>query len=424
MNIEHLDKTEERQTRLAYMWLNHFRTMGPNDRMKLFEIFGTPLEVMDSLYKDEQVLSKLVDAEIIKVETKEEILSNDIDRWYSWVNANMDRTGIKCVTPEESLYPERLYELPDRPISIYYRGDITIANETAAVGIVGSRRPTSYGVMEAEQFSTDLASRGVVVVSGMAYGIDSKAHRGAMDVEGKTIAVLGGGVDICYPRTNMDIYFEMCEKQLVLSEYEPEVEHISIHFPQRNRIISGLSDGVLLVEAALQSGTMITADRALEQGRTVYGIPGRATDVNSRGIHRLIKQGAMLVDSPLDIVDDLCQNGILKTKRKPRRKKSTEGSAKASTTFIWNADTSDEEKESQEVITINGASVSRGKNTRKIPLTKEEENIRKKLGYEPIHIDDLIRQNGMQISQTIHILKSLELKGAVKCIEKSYYILR
>lgn len=407
MNIEYLEKTEFRQMRLAYMWLNHFKTMGPNDRNKLFEVFGSPLEVMDSLYKNEQVLTGLVEAGIIKVETREEILSNDLDRWYTWLNENMTRTAIRCVTPEEPDYPARLYYLPDRPICIYYRGDISIANETAAIGIVGSRRPTTYGVLETEMFSADLASRGIVVVSGMAYGIDSKAHRGAIGAGGKTIAVLGGGVDICYPRTNMDIYFEMCEKQLVLSEYEPEVEHISIHFPQRNRIISGLSDGILLVEAALQSGTMITADRALEQGRTVYGIPGRATDINSKGIHKLIKQGAMLVDCPLDIVNDLCQSGILKSKKKTRRKKVTELLPEESTA----------------IKAIKTSSVSLSKYTPKQPLTKEEEMMRQKLGYEPIHIDDLIRQNNMKISETLHIMKSLERKGAVKCIEKSYYIL-
>ncbi len=395
MNLEYLEKTEFRQMRLAYMWLNHFKTMGPNDRNKLFEQFGSPLEIMEAIYNKEQVLSGLVEADIIKVETKEEILSNNLDRWYAWLNENMARTNIKCVTPEEPDYPARLYYLPDRPACIYYRGDIDIANEPAAIGIVGSRRPTSYGVLEAELFSSDLASRGIVIVSGMAYGIDSKAHRGAVGVGGKTIAVLGGGVDICYPRTNMDIYFEMCEKQLVLSEYEPEVEHISIHFPQRNRIISGLSDGILLVEAALQSGTMITADRALEQGRTVYGIPGRATDINSKGVHRLIKQGAMLVDCPLDIVDDLCQGGIIKKKRKTRRKKIGDAQMEKSTL-------------SSPV---------------KSPLSREEEAMRQKLGYEPIHIDDLIRQNDMKISETLHIMKSLERKGAVKCIEKSYYVL-
>ena len=342
------------------------------------------------MYKREQVLTGLVDAGVLKAETKAEIMGDDIDRWYEWLNAAMDRTKTKCVTPEENDYPQRLVNLPDRPSCIYFRGDISIANEEAAIAMVGSRRPTSYGILEAEQFSGNLASRKIVIVSGMAYGIDSKAHRGAMDAGGRTIAVLGGGVDICYPRTNMDIYFEMCENQLVLSEYEPEVQHISIHFPQRNRMISGLSDGVLLVEATLRSGTMITADRALEQGKSVYGIPGRVTDINSRGIRKLIKQGAVLVDDPLDIVQDLYENGII------RRKLETKESRKE----------------------------SRNSRRKKQSLTTEEEIMKKRLGYEPIHIDDLIRQNNMDISKTIHIMKSLEAKGAVKCIEKSYYILR
>ena len=252
-----------------------------------------------------------------------------------------------------------------------------------------------------DQFSRGLSNKGIAIVSGMAYGVDGKAHRSCIEEKGKTIAVLGGGVDICYPRTNLDIYLEMCENQLVLSEYEPGEAHKTLHFPARNRIISGLADGVLVTEAALRSGTMITVDRALEQGRTVYAVPGRMTDLMSKGTNNLIKQGAILVDSTEDIVRDML--GIEESKTKQTRKTSARQANSSNTTN----------------------EVSLAKDSACNPsLNEKEKSIIGMLGYEPVFIDDLIRSNGMNIGETLGTLRHLEGLGLIVSVENSYYVLK
>jgi len=200
-------------------------------------------------------------------------------------------------------YPSILNEIYDPPLILYARGDPS-ALEAAAVAIVGTRKPTPYGLQMAEGLACDLASRGVVVTSGLARGIDAAAHRGCLDANGRTIAVLGCGIDVTYPREHRRLTERILERGLTLSEFPPGTSPAPQNFPVRNRIISGLSLGTLIVEASEYSGSLITARLAMEQNREVLAIPGNLTSPRSFGPNFLIKQGAKLVQSWRDIVEE------------------------------------------------------------------------------------------------------------------------
>jgi DNA processing protein len=212
--------------------------------------------------------------------------------------------GISLVTIRDELYPPLLREIFDPPLTLYARGDMALA-KNPAVAIVGSRRPTAYGRAMAQRLAFDLAARGLAIVSGLARGIDSASHQGALDANGKTIAVLGSGMDVVYPSENKKLFATIAEKGLLLSEFPLGAFPAPQNFPIRNRIISGLSLGVVVVEAAQYSGSLITARLAMEQNREVFGVPGSLTNKNSWGPHVLIKQGAKLIQDWQDVVEEL-----------------------------------------------------------------------------------------------------------------------
>ena len=390
--------------------------------MRLIEYFGTPEEMMESLTAEDYIntLDELLEKKMFKPSVAQEIKQMQSDKWFEKLMKDLDRTGIKVVTLYDEEYPERLRMIPDSPLAIYYRGNLSLAESEYTLGMVGSRRPTFYGMGVAEEFATELARKGIVIVSGMAMGIDARSHQGAVRAGGKTIAVLGGGVDICYPRTNIDIFLEMCQDHLVLSEYEPGEEHKSLHFPLRNRIISGLSDGLLVVEAALRSGTLITVDYALEQGKEIYAIPGRVGDMMSKGANSLIKKGAMLVDSPVDIILNTVDGKFMKV-----RSEIMNGTTVEIKNSAINA-AKDEAKDAAKDAEKNEKRQFKTKSEKKkavAELPAAEQKILGMLGYEPVYIDEIIRANNMDISGTLQSLRNLEDKGYVKSIEQSYYIL-
>ncbi len=212
--------------------------------------------------------------------------------------------GAVCLTFQDPRYPERLREIFDPPLLLYAMGDISLL-DADLVGVVGSRRPTAYGRAMALRLSTDLAAHGLGIISGLARGIDAAAHQGALDANGKTIAVMGSGIDVVYPAENKKLYEAIAAKGLLLSEFSLGTFPAPQNFPIRNRIISGLSAGVLVVEAAEHSGSLITARLAMEQNREVFAVPGSVTNKNSWGPHLLIKQGAKLVQDWQDVLEDL-----------------------------------------------------------------------------------------------------------------------
>ena len=213
------------------------------------------------------------------------------------------KAGWQVVAYSSPDYSERLKQLPDPPLVLYVHGDVKLLSQLS-MAIVGTRRPTAYGSQVAQRMARDLAQRQLVIVSGLARGVDSAAHRGTLEVAGKTVAVLGSGVDVIYPRENKKLAEQIAASGAVISEFPPGTSPAPENFPIRNRIISGLSLGVLVVEAAEYSGSLITARLAVEQNREVFAVPGNITSAQSFGPNHLIKQGAKLVDEWMDVVEE------------------------------------------------------------------------------------------------------------------------
>ena len=208
------------------------------------------------------------------------------------------------VTLADPDYPRALLEIPDPPTLLYVRGHVELLNRPS-LAIVGSRNPTPQGLLNAERFAAALADAGLVITSGLALGIDAAAHRGALSTGGETVALIGTGIDRIYPARNRELALEIGDKGCIVSEFPIGTPVTSANFPRRNRLISGIARGVLVVEATIQSGSLITARLAGEQGREVLAIPGSIHTPQSRGCHQLIKQGAKLVESVQDVLEEL-----------------------------------------------------------------------------------------------------------------------
>ncbi len=225
----------------------------------------------------------------------------------------LDETGIRFISKFHSDYPKDLRHIQHPPMGLYLLGCLP-DEQLPRIGVVGARRCSEYGLTASHKLSKALAAHGVVIVSGMARGIDSQSHLGALEGNGFTIAVLGCGVDVCYPPENRALREEIIKNGCLVSEYPPKTKPIPAYFPARNRIISGLSRAIIVVEAAKVSGTSITVDEALEQGRDVFAVPGNITSKLSEGTNTLIKQGAIPVSNFEDVLDNL---GIPYAKEEP-----------------------------------------------------------------------------------------------------------
>lgn len=212
--------------------------------------------------------------------------------------------GARLITIRDDDYPCRLREIADPPVALYVKGRLPDRDD-AVIAIVGSRQATAYGLGIAEQFAMRMAEAGAAVISGMALGIDAAAHRGTLKAGGRTIAVLGCGLDVIYPQRNRELHVEVPERGCLISEFPFGALPMPYNFPRRNRIVSALSHGVLVVEANARSGALITAEFAMEQGREVYAVPGRIDSLQSRGPHELLRHGAKLVLCVDDIFDDI-----------------------------------------------------------------------------------------------------------------------
>ena len=234
---------------------------------------------------------------------------------------DLSRRGMAFVSLEDPAYPARLRAIPDMPLGLYYKGRLPDPSAPAAA-VIGSRRADRYGLEQAERFAAALARQGVSVISGMALGVDGAAGRAALKAGGASFAVLGSGADVCYPPANRDLYDLLSRRGGILSEYVPGTQARPGLFPPRNRIISGLSDLVLVIEARAGSGTLITTDYALAQGREVFALPGRVTDPLSEGCNRLLSQGASIALDPKDLTERFF--GI-REGDPPRKKKKEEG---------------------------------------------------------------------------------------------------
>lgn len=292
--------TEEEK---AYIhWLYQAAGMGSRGFLRSLSSFGTPRE----LYR--LTISGVLSEKVSERFQKKVAQMSEFTRGYDVAGAygRMRERGIFLVTEGEPRFPRRLSRIPDKPYALYCAGKLPQEGKKA-VALIGARDCTAYGRYMAQQYGAAFAKEGVQVISGMARGIDGIGQTAALEEGGYSLGVLGCGVDICYPRGNRELYEALLSGGGVCSEYPPGIEPRAVLFPPRNRIISGLCDAVLVVEAREKSGTLITVDMALEQGREVYAVPGRVTDPLSGGCNRLIRQGAGMASSPEEFLGELLE---------------------------------------------------------------------------------------------------------------------
>jgi DNA processing protein len=278
--------------------------IGPETARKLLSACGLPENIFNAGHSE---LCKLVPERIVHalLAAPSEKTQALIEKTIAWTG----QPGNHMLTLADPAYPPSLLDISDPPVILYAKGRLELLTRRA-IAIVGSRNATMQGSSNASQFADTLSRAGLAIVSGLALGIDAAAHRGALQTagdpaSGSTVAVIGTGADIVYPARNRDLAHQIAEYGCIVSEYALGTPAIAANFPRRNRIISGLARGVLVIEAAAQSGSLITARMALEQGRDVFAIPGSIHSPLSKGCHLLIKQGAKLVESANDVVEEL-----------------------------------------------------------------------------------------------------------------------
>jgi DNA processing protein len=278
-------------------------TIGPNNALveKIEDFFGDEglknLHLMLNELKDSNILDK------VKYNSVKRFVEEDKIEFYI---EYLEKENIRTITKYDNDYPDKLKYIDNQPYVLYIKGDLEKLNTSKiGISIVGSRKATSYGKWVVENIAGDLADKGVSIISGMAYGIDSIAHRVSLERGNFTVAVLGSGIDVIYPAKNKKLYYDIEEKGCLISEFAPGTRPMGFNFPLRNRIISGLGDGVLVVEAGIKSGSIITATRGAEQGKEVFAVPGNIDSIYSKGTNRLIRDGAKIVTCAEDILEEL-----------------------------------------------------------------------------------------------------------------------
>lgn len=345
------------EEQLAVWALTRIKGLGPAGLRKLIERYGSAVSVFELAARDIEIGDKIIG------QLKR---GYDIDEMKSKLQ-NTIPDGSEIIVLTEGDYPAKLKTIFDPPPLIYFMGDLHCL-EGPTVAIVGSRKPSDYGRRMACRFAEDLASAGVTIISGMAFGIDACAHRATMDVGGKTAAVYGSGLDYVYPSAHRELAGEIAHSGCLVSEFPKGTKPERHNFPIRNRIIAGLSDGVLVVEAAQRSGALVTAGIALEQNRDVFAVPGSADSDMSFGPNNLIKQGAV----PVTVVDDILAN------------------------FNWHKSENN---------------VARRTDLSK--LNEEELSLYNHLSIQPIHLDEIGKKISLGPSRIAELLLNLELKGYI-----------
>ena len=306
---------------------------------------------------------------------------------------------VDAIRFDEPRYPKRFLSLSDRPYVVFVQGRPP-KPDAPSIAIVGSRRASDYGQSIASFFAAELAKYGITIVSGLAMGIDGISHQAALPYGGRTVGILGSGIGIPYPKENWRLYQEMREKACILSEHGPEVPALKQNFPHRNRLIAAMSDGILVIEAAERSGTLITVDRGLEQGKEIYAIPGRIGDRNSQGCLNLIKQGARLVTHPDEILSDL-------TAFYPSLARYSAYSSQISLELSNDDDKSDE--------------LSKNSENDKLGLADEEKVVYDLCRLDAKHFDLLLEESGLSVGKLSEVLYSLQNRGVVRQSIPNYY---
>ena len=377
-----MEKVDVRRGNHAQAWLTLHLVpgLGPVTCNRLVAHFGSPEEVLSADIADLAAICPIRQQSVAALcgEGRKSLDARAQEEF-----ALAAEKGIWLIPCDDPLYPVPLQQIHDPPVMLYVRGIPEVLN-CKGIGMVGSRSATHYGKSVAWKMANSLAGHGFTIISGMALGIDTAAHQGALEAGSRTIAVLGCGLDVIYPPSNGKLYKDIVASGAVVSEYPLATKPESFRFPARNRIISGLSLGVVVVEAASRSGSLITAGHALEQGREVFAVPGRIDSGKSAGTHSLLQQGAKLVHSIQDIVEEF---------HSPQ----------------WSPE-SEHTGSPPEVIT--------GERDK---LSQEESALFSILDVYPLTIDEIARESGYTPQKTSELLLLLELKGFVEPLPgKSY----
>jgi DNA processing protein len=345
------------------IWLNSLN-IGNRNIEKLIYQLDSLLDLWEMPPKE---IYKLND---INPDVLEKIMSHRDEDYFNRLYETISSNNINVITIFDEEYPKDLKNIYDRPMVLYIKGKIA-REDNVALAVVGSRKHTSYGKWATEYFVKELVKLDVTIVSGLALGIDSIAHKTALDNGGRTIAVLGNGIDVIYPRKNKGLYNLIPENGALVTEFSFGVQPLAYNFPQRNRIISGISLGVIVIEAKEKSGSLITAEHALEQGKEVFALPGNINSIFSKGTNKLIKEGAKLIMDIDDIIEEIY---LLKNRQYKSKEKEIDLSS----------------------------------------LSELEIKIVEVLKEGPIHSDMIAIKTGLDISTVNSIITILEIKGIVK----------
>lgn len=362
--------------RIAWLALRLVPDLGNRSVLRLINRFGSPRAVLDAEPKELATVEGLRGKAISALQRKE-FLRHPETEWET-----LQRKGVKLLALNDPEYPSNLSAIPDPPAVLFVRGELQ-ARDLVAVAVVGSRAASPMGMIFTEKLSGELALNGVTIVSGFAVGIDSAAHRGALKAGGRTIAVLGCGLDIDYPYGQGGLRDEIAASGALVTEFPLGTPPVAGHFPQRNRIISGLSLGVVVVEAAHRSGSLITARLALEQGREVFAVPGMAHHYRSVGPHRLLREGAKLVEGAEDVLEEL----------RPLIRRSAAPPGEP------------DERETP----VSG-------------LEPDELQALRELDGNPRHIDEIARSTQWPVGKVMAVLSNLELKGVARQLPGKYFV--
>lgn len=396
-----------------WLWLTSTEGMNSVKATRLLERFGTVDEVYAA--QDYTGVEGLTGDDVRALCDKSFVRVNKIIQ-------DCKKFRIRILTYDNPHYPQLLAHIFDPPYVLYVKSRERIdLNGRLCIAMVGNRRMTVYGKEAAVELGRELARAGVVVVSGMAKGIDGAAQWGALEGGGLTVAVLGCGLDICYPPENYELMDEIVEHGMVLSEYPPGTRPLPGNFPHRNRIISGLCRGTLVVEAPRKSGSLITASLALEQGRDVFAVPGNMHQKQSAGTNNLIKSGAKLVDSAFDIIEeyrdeylaqlaDAAQQSLTAQQEQPDRQ-TQDGYASGVPEGEVSPVPNPQAPAKNEARPVQRMKVD---NSRYEGLSAEEKAIVDNLSLTPTHIDELNRRCGLDTAKLNSLLTLLEMKGVIR----------
>lgn len=355
----------------GWYWVCHLQTINMNRLNQLISFINDPQELMGLSDRELEAAGCLSEKE-----RKLFALHRDNQEMILESYEQLNEQGIQFVSLEDKEYPKRLNELSDRPVGLFVRGRMP-DNAMPCVSIVGARACSTYGRDCAAYFGRSLARAGIQVVSGMASGIDSEAQQAALQEKGRSFSVLGGGTDICYPKESYALYSSLIRNGGVMSEMLPGTQSRPFLFVRRNRIISGIADAVIVVEAREKSGSLITASYAAEQGRLVYAVPGRIDSSLSRGCHELIRNGAILLQDPGELLEDLKM-----TLEAEQMKEFSEGNVR---------------------------------------ITAREKDVYNWLEKEPVHIEWLLSKTGYPAGDLMYVLLQLEIKGYICQNPQNYY---